>query len=96
MRNDELLDYIFELRVKAAKGVLSGTDLNMWFLEALSKWLNDYILLAEKKLEAHTWMANKIRNRIESLKKKEIVVGSDVTLEMVDIIIFLMLEWRSQ
>ena len=74
------------------KHELQGTDLNGWYLQALAKWLDDYI--SNTLLPLYKERAKTIYEHLIELTNKEIVVGTDLSAEEIDQIIFTLLSRR--
>ena len=89
---NELLEHTYVIRYKIIAKSLQGTDINSWYLKALIKWLNDYI--PNTLLPLYKERAITIRDYLVDLDSKDIVVGSDLSAQMVDVIIFMLLSRR--
>ena len=87
--NRELLEYTYVIRYKMVKHELQGTDLNGWYLQALVGWLDDYIL--NTPLPLYKERAKTIHEHLIELTHREIIVGTDLSPEEIDQIIFMLL-----
>ena len=88
-----LLEYTYTIRYKKIVHKLEGTDLNNWYLESLIDWIDDYI--SNTLVSFYKERAIAIKEKLVVLLKKDIVIGTDITEQDIDTIIFMLLSRRN-